>query len=92
MTAVYAALAADALSATRIHTAPPNIIETGFPAKQLFGEKPSPAEVVALSVGLAIAYRAAAKRLPEKWRKRAQYFVLGTHVYGLATNCENDLC
>jgi hypothetical protein len=89
---VYAVLAADAITAARIHDAPPNVVEAGFPAKQLFGERPDAAEVIALSVGLAFAYRAAAKRLPEKWRKRAQYFVIGTHSYGLATNCDNGLC
>jgi hypothetical protein len=92
MAAVYAVLAADALSAARIHDAPPNIVESGFPAKNLFGKKPDPAEMVALHVGLAFAYRAMSKRLPEKWRRIAQYIVIGSHGYGLSTNCDNGLC
>lgn len=92
MLGVYSVLAADAVSAARINQAPPNIVESGFPAKQLFGERPNPEQVIALSIGLAFAYREMAKRLPEPWRKRMQYFVIGTHGYGLSTNCRNDLC
>ena len=89
---VYAVLAADAISASRIHDAPPNIGESGFPAEQLFGERPSAEQIIVLSVGLALAYRTMAKRLPEPWRKRMQYVVIGTHGYGLSTNCRNGLC
>lgn len=92
MLGVYSVLAVDAISAAHINEAPTNIVESGFPAKQLFGERPNPEQVIALSVGLAFAYRAMAKRLPGPWRKRIQYFVIGTHGYGLSTNCDNRLC
>ena len=92
MMGVYSVLAADALTAARINAASSNIVESGFPAKPLFGERPNPEQIVALSVGLAIAYLAMARRLPDPWRKRMQYFVIGTHGYGLSTNCNSGLC
>lgn len=91
MKAVYAAIAADAITTQRIQYAP-GYVEGGVIARRVLGAEPQTAETLAYMAALAFGYRALAKRLPLKWRRVVQYVGIADHAGHARENCDNQLC
>ncbi len=91
MMAVYASVAADAITTPRLGDRR-GVKEGGQIASRVLGPKPDEGETLVYMAALSFGYRWLARRLPEKWRRVIQYGAIATHVAGTKETCDKGLC